>query len=148
MRLVQDSCMWTQRTPNPGMFSHALCDFLSCGPKEGSSPRSREDQKRKRGGKGLRRCGRAEHAAPPAPGGTHMGHHHALGVAGSRQRALRVPTLGSTGFSPVLPGGVGENRSHAQFHLEVQEVIPGELEKQVLGTGRERPCRRQERDSA
>lgn len=51
MRLVQDSCMWTQRTPNPGMFSHALCDFLSRGPKEGSSPRSREDQKRKRGGR-------------------------------------------------------------------------------------------------
>lgn len=74
-----------------------------------------------------------------APGGTHMGHHRALRVAGSRQRAFRVPTLGSTGSSPVLPGGVGENRGHTQFHLEVQEVIPGVLEKQVLGTGRERP---------
>lgn len=71
-----------------------------------------------------------------------MGHHRALGVAGSGQLALRVPTLGSSGFSPVLPGGVGENRSHAQFHLEVQKVIPGVLEKQVLGTGRERRCLR------
>ena len=35
-------------------------------------------------------------------------------------------------LGPPLLGRVAEDTGHTQLHLEVQEVIPGELKKQVL----------------
>jgi hypothetical protein len=73
-----------------------------------------------------------------------MGHHHVLRKAGDWLRGLHLPipvpapvhrlhpALGSTGFCPLLRGRVGKNSGYAQFHLEVQKVIPGVLKKQVL----------------
>lgn len=78
------------------------------------------------------------------PGWTYVHHHRVLGVAGSGlgrlcmpvawRRFCHVPRRAS--FRPVLAGGVGEDGAYAQLHLEVQEVVPGVLEKQVLGKQR------------
>lgn len=69
-------------------------------------------------------------------GGTYVRHHRVVRVAGGRLGGLWAPvprrrlspTRGRTG----LTGGMGEDGSDAQLHLEVQEVVPGVLEEQVL----------------
>lgn len=81
---------------------------------------------------------------------TYVGHHRALRAAGGRLEGLWIPAGGrrlhralrSAGHGPVLPGRVGQDGGYAQLHLEVQEVIPGVLNKQVLGRQRvrEAPC--------
>ena len=73
-------------------------------------------------------------------GWTYVGHHGALEAAAGRlggcwvpARGWRLqPTLRTTGRSPVLPGSMGQDGGYAELHLEVQEVIPGVLKKQVL----------------
>lgn len=82
----------------------------------------------------------AGHGNSHDPGWTYVGHHGALGEAAGRLGGCWVPTggwrlqhpLGSIGCGPVLLGSVGQDGGYAELHLEVQEIIPSVLKKQVL----------------